>query len=62
MPVWMVHGVRGDVVDYRYKKWLAHKPNWTFRVFSTGALPYFEVLDDFARDYDGFMAASGPGA
>jgi pimeloyl-ACP methyl ester carboxylesterase len=59
LPVWMAHGVRGDFVDYRYKRRLAQKPNWRFRVFSTGALPHFEVLDEFVRDYDAFMAAAG---
>ncbi len=60
MPVWMVHGERGDFVDYRYKRALEPKPNWTFRVFSTGALPYFEVLDEFTRSYDEFLAAAAP--
>jgi pimeloyl-ACP methyl ester carboxylesterase len=56
LPVWMAHGVRGDFVDYRYKNRLVRKPNWRFRVFSTGALPHFEVLDEFVRDYEAFMA------
>jgi pimeloyl-ACP methyl ester carboxylesterase len=55
MPVWMAHGERGDFVDYRYKTTLQGRPNWTFRVFPTGALPHFEVRDAFTREYDAFL-------
>lgn len=55
MPVWMVHGERGDFVDYRYKRAFEGRPNWTFRVVPTGALPHFEVLDAFTREYDTFL-------
>jgi pimeloyl-ACP methyl ester carboxylesterase len=58
MPVWMAHGERGDFVDYRYKHSVEGRPNWTFRVFPTGALPHFEVLDAFTRDYDAFVDRS----
>lgn len=56
MPVWMVHGVRGDFVDYRHKSAYAHQPNWTFDVMPTGALPYFERCDEFVALYDAFLA------
>jgi pimeloyl-ACP methyl ester carboxylesterase len=55
-PVWMVHGVRGDFVDYRYKKAFAQRPNWTFEVMPTGALPYFERGAEFAAAYDAFLS------
>lgn len=55
MPVWMVHGVRGDFVDYRYKSAFTQQPNWTFDVMPTGALPYFERCADFAALYDAFL-------
>lgn len=54
MPVWMVHGVRGDFIDYRHKAAYAHQPRWTFDVMSTGAMPYFERLDEFTALYDAF--------
>ncbi len=57
MPVWMVHGVRGDFVDYRYKKHFADTRNWTIEVMQTGALPYFEICEQFAQHYDKFLAA-----
>ena len=65
MPVWMVHGVRGDFVDYRYQSAYAEQTNWTIESLPTGALPYFEVPDDFVRRYDAFSAAAArvqPGA
>ncbi len=55
MPVWMVHGVRGDFVDYRHKAAFKHQPGWRFDVMPTGALPYFEDLDDFTALYEAFL-------
>jgi pimeloyl-ACP methyl ester carboxylesterase len=60
MPVWMVHGVRGDFVDYRHKAAYAHLPHWTFDVMSTGAMPYFERPDEFMQLYDAFLQSCGP--
>jgi hypothetical protein len=56
LPVWMSHGVRGDFTDYRSKSIVADRPNWTFTVFPTGAMPYFEVTADFIAAYDAFLA------
>ena len=61
LPVWMAHGVRGDFVDYRYKATVEARPNWTIRVFQTGALPYFEALEEFAREYDAFLERAHAG-
>ena len=56
LPVWMSHGVRGDFTDYGGKSIVADRPNWTFTVFPTGAMPYFEVTADFIAAYDAFLA------
>jgi len=56
--VWMSHGVRGDFVDYRGKSLVEGRPNWRFDVLPTGALPYFEVPQQFNAAYDAFL----PGA
>ncbi len=60
LPVWMVHGRRGDFVDYRLAPRVAGRPNW--RVFSlpTGAFPHFERLDDVTADYDAFLESLSP--
>lgn len=57
LPVWMVHGVRGDFVDYRHKSRVASRPNWQIVVMQSGAFPHFEMLDQVARSYDAFQAA-----
>lgn len=56
LPVWLVHGVRGDFVDFRQKRLVEDKPNWTTEVFRSGALPHFEMLKEFVQSYDGFLA------
>jgi len=57
LPVWMVHGVRGDFVDYRAAPAFARKPNWQVVSLPTGALPHFEMPAEFIRRYDAFLAA-----
>lgn len=54
-PVWMAHGTRGDFTDYSRKTIVEKKPNWTIDVFSTGALPQFEVPDAVFAAYDRFL-------
>jgi pimeloyl-ACP methyl ester carboxylesterase len=56
MPAWLSHGVRGDFVDYKRKDTVEGKPNWTVTIFQTGAMPHFEVLEEFCRTYDEFLA------
>jgi len=56
VPVWMVHGVRGDFVDYRHKSAYIGLPNWAFDVMPTGALPYFERCDEFVALHDAFLS------
>ncbi|MGJ4916389.1 alpha/beta fold hydrolase [Bradyrhizobium oligotrophicum] len=56
MPVWMVHGVRGDFVDYHGKHAVEALPNWRIEVMQTGAMPHFEQLDKVVASYDDFLA------
>jgi pimeloyl-ACP methyl ester carboxylesterase len=55
LPVWMSHGIRGDFTDYRGKAIVEAQPNWSFTVFPTGALPYFETAERFDVAYDNFL-------
>jgi pimeloyl-ACP methyl ester carboxylesterase len=55
LPVWVSHGVRGDFTNYRRKSEFAQRPNWSFSVFQTGALPHFEVGERFFAEYDAFL-------
>lgn len=56
MPTWLVHGMRGDFVDYRLKSRFAQAANWTMDVMPTGAIPYFENSSEFFEKYDTFLA------
>jgi pimeloyl-ACP methyl ester carboxylesterase len=56
LPVWMVHGVRGDFVDYRQKARFAQTAHWTTTALPTGAIPYFEMPTEFFARYDEFLA------
>jgi len=58
-PVWMVHGTRGDFVDYRHKRRVEHRPNWTIEVMPTGAFPHFEKLELVAASYGRFLLTTG---
>ena len=57
LPIWTVHGVRGDFVDYRYESQIEDRPNWTLAVFDTGAFPHFEQLERLGQSYDAFLRA-----
>lgn len=59
LPVWMVHGERGDFVDYSGAAAFRRLPNWEVHELPTGALPHFERLEDVTRSYDGFRSRFG---
>ncbi len=66
LPVWLAHGTRGDFVDYRGADWVRGREAWRVRAFETGALPHFEVPEEFFGAYDDFLGAvtdpvDGPG-
>ncbi|CAA2107083.1 hypothetical protein MBUL_03984 [Methylobacterium bullatum] len=56
LPVWMIHGVRGDFVNYPHADRVAGRPNWTLDVLPTGAFPHFEDPAAVTRHYDAFLA------
>ena len=56
LPVWMAHGMRGDFVNYKNKKQVEGRANWTIDVFQTGAMPHFEAKEQFVTAYDSFVA------
>jgi pimeloyl-ACP methyl ester carboxylesterase len=55
LPVWMVHGVRGDFVDYRRKDTVADRPNWSIDVMQSGAMPQYEYPEAFLQHYRAFL-------
>jgi len=61
MPVHVVHGNRGDFVDYSGLKEFVGRPNWSIERMHTGALPHFEQRDAFVRDYESFLTRNTAG-
>ena len=61
-PIWMVHGIRGDFVDYRQKRLFEGHSGWEFSARATGALPWFEEPDAFITDYRGFLSRAAAAA
>lgn len=55
-PVWISHGVRGDFVRYDGVDPLLQREGVHRTIFETGALPYFEVPDEFMAEYEAFLA------
>ena len=57
-PVWVAHGIRGDFVNYKGLAVLTPNANWTVEVMPTGALPHFELLNEFASRYERWLGAN----
>ncbi|MDP4024825.1 alpha/beta hydrolase [Methylobacterium sp. NEAU 140] len=57
LPVWMIHGERGDFVDFHRAPRFADRPNWRIERLPTGAFPHFERPDAVTARYDAFLAA-----
>jgi pimeloyl-ACP methyl ester carboxylesterase len=55
LPVWVVHGTRGDFTDYRALNLVRDRPNWQVTVMQAGAMPYFEDIDAFMASYRAFL-------
>ena len=58
LPVWVVHGTRGDFTDYRALDLVRDLPNWRVTVMQAGAMPYFEDIDTFMAAYRAFEASA----
>ena len=56
LPVWVVHGTRGDFTDYRALALVRDRPHWHVTVMQTGAMPYFEDIDAFMAAYRSFLS------
>ncbi|MEM7610422.1 MAG: alpha/beta fold hydrolase [Pseudomonadota bacterium] len=56
LPVWLPHGTRGDFKDFSGADWARAKRNWHVQAFDSGALPHFEVPQQFFTSADAFFA------
>ena len=54
LPIWTIHGRKGDFVDFSKEAEVAGKPNWHFDEFDTGAMPQFERLSEVVASYKAF--------
>lgn len=57
-PVVLIHGTRGDFVNYVGAERLRQTARWTIHAMQTGALPYFENLAGFVALYEDFTGKS----
>lgn len=56
LPVWVVHGTRGDFTDYRALDLVRGRANWQVTVMPAGAMPYFEDTVTFMTAFRAFEA------
>jgi len=59
-PVWLSHGVRGDFTDFAGVADFRDDPDWLITRFDTGALPYFELPEQFVEVYTRFLDSAEP--
>jgi pimeloyl-ACP methyl ester carboxylesterase len=58
LPTLVIHGVRGDFTNYKMLTMVSGKPNWHVQVLETGAMPYFEVPQEYFAIQDRFLRDS----
>jgi pimeloyl-ACP methyl ester carboxylesterase len=59
VPIFMPHGTRGDFQDFSGVTWLTRRPNWHVVPLPTGALPQFEIPDEFNEQLTEFLKSAG---
>jgi pimeloyl-ACP methyl ester carboxylesterase len=58
LPVWMIHGTRGEFAKVDGLQHFQPQGPWTIESIDAGAMPYFERPAEFAQQYGRFVAAS----
>lgn len=56
LPIWATRATRGDFSDFSESAWTRTRDNWRFETFEAGAMPHFEVPDEYFPAYDRFLA------
>lgn len=54
-PVWLSHGVTSEFSDFSRATGVADKDNWQITTFQAGAMPYFELTEEFIETYEVFL-------
>lgn len=55
LPVWLGHGTRGDFADFSGSGWAERRANWHVLAYDGGALPWFDVPEEFLADLAAFF-------
>jgi pimeloyl-ACP methyl ester carboxylesterase len=55
LPVWMIHGCRGEFAKVDGLKQFTPAGPWTIEPIDAGAMPYFERPAEFSQRYDAFI-------
>lgn len=55
MPIWVVHGTRGDFTDYGALSLVRDRSHWHITVMQAGAMPYFEDINGFMAGLSKFL-------
>lgn len=58
LPIYVLHGTKGDFKDFSEAGWAIARKNWLFSAFDTGALVHFEKPEEFIGAYERFLAES----
>jgi pimeloyl-ACP methyl ester carboxylesterase len=62
LPVFMIHGTKGDFSDFTNAVWTESRANWTRRIHETGALPHVERPAEVAEQIQRFLRQDRPDA
>ncbi|GGK21694.1 alpha/beta fold hydrolase [Salinarimonas ramus] len=59
LPIYVLHGTKGDFRDFSEANWAIARKNWLFSAFDTGALVHWEKPEEFLGAYERFLAEVG---
>lgn len=55
LPIYVLHGTKGDFQDFTEANWAIARRNWLFSAFDTGALVHWEKPDELLGAYERFL-------
>ena len=55
LPIYVLHGTKGDFKDFSEANWAIARRNWLFSAFDTGALVHWEKAEEFQGAYERFL-------
>lgn len=55
LPIWVPYASKGDFKDFSGADWARKRDNWIFQEMDAGALPFFEIPDEYFPASDAFL-------